>query len=508
MTIDRAMDDRKVWCLALAISVGMVAIQLALGAVGPLDGDESYYWDWSRQLAPGYFDHPPAIALLIRIGTGLAGVTFLGVRLVPVLCNLAGAVLILLMARRLGGSAAALRAALAMACMPMIAGWLMLATPDNPLFATYALALLAVDRAIAEPARSRTSLAWWVAGGVALGLALQSKEMAVLLPLGVLLALVTNPHLRHRLAEPGPYVAAGIALAIASPIIVWNLQNDSPFRYHLRRGFGAGGDSPFAQVLHYCGSQLGLGSGILFVLMVIAIVHALRRSEERSRYLFAVVALTCFVFFLISALRQRVEANWPGPAYTAGIVLLASSTGDMVWRRWLRAGYILGAAIMLLFYLQWLHPILPLTVDEDPIRRGYGWDAVAASVARARDSVEHRPGRSIWVAGNRFQDASQLAFHLPDHPTVFSLNLGERSNQYSWWLGFPDLARPGDDLILLLASFAEEPYALQQLAPHFDGFTKGERFVETSEGSDWPQRQIWVLKGWRGTWPVTGRPAP
>jgi 4-amino-4-deoxy-L-arabinose transferase-like glycosyltransferase len=155
---------------------------MALGALRPLDGDESYYWDWSRRLAPGYFDHPPAIALLIRIGTGLAGATFLGVRLVPVLCNLAGAVVILLMARRLGGSAAALRAALVTACMPITAGWLVLATPDNPLFVTNALALLAVDRALAEPARSRSALTWWAAGGVALGLALQSKEMAVLLP--------------------------------------------------------------------------------------------------------------------------------------------------------------------------------------------------------------------------------------------------------------------------------------------------------------------------------------
>jgi 4-amino-4-deoxy-L-arabinose transferase-like glycosyltransferase len=508
ITISPATDDRKVWRLALAISMGMVAVQLALGAVRPLDGDESYYWDWSRRLAPGYFDHPPAIALLIRIGTGLAGATFLGVRLAPVLCNLAGAVAILLMTRRLGGSAAALRAALVMACMPMTAAWLVLATPDNPLFVTNALALLAVDRALAEPARSRSALTWWVAGGIALGLALQSKEMAVLLPLGVLLTLVTNPHLRHRLAEPGLYAAAGIALAIASPMIVWNLQNDSPFRYHLRRGLGAGGDSPLAQLLHYFGSQLGMGSGILFVLMVVTIIHALRRPEERSRYLLAVVALTCFGFFLVSALRRWVEANWLGPAYTAGIVLLAISTGDMAWRRWLRAGYVLGAAIVLLFYLQWLHPILPFPPGEDPVRRGHGWDVLAASVARARDSVEPPRGGSVWVAGNRFQDASQLAFHLPDHPTVFSPNLGDRSNQYAWWPGFPDLARPGDHLVFLLKSFAEEPYVVEQLAPHFDRVTRGERVIETPERRDQPRRQIWVLEGWRGTWPVIGRPAP
>jgi hypothetical protein len=31
--------------------------------------DEAYYWLWSKHLAWGYFDHPPMIAWIIRIGT-------------------------------------------------------------------------------------------------------------------------------------------------------------------------------------------------------------------------------------------------------------------------------------------------------------------------------------------------------------------------------------------------------------------------------------------------------
>src|SRR3954469_25281330 len=33
-----------------------------------LDGDEAYYWMFSRHLQWGYFDHPPMVALSIRIG--------------------------------------------------------------------------------------------------------------------------------------------------------------------------------------------------------------------------------------------------------------------------------------------------------------------------------------------------------------------------------------------------------------------------------------------------------
>jgi hypothetical protein len=49
--------------------------------------DEAYYWLWSKHLAWGYFDHPPMIAWIIRIGTVL-GDQEIFVRLVVVLMNL------------------------------------------------------------------------------------------------------------------------------------------------------------------------------------------------------------------------------------------------------------------------------------------------------------------------------------------------------------------------------------------------------------------------------------
>jgi hypothetical protein len=37
--------------------------------------DEAYYWVWSQHLAWGFFDHPPAIAAIIRMGTAVLGGT-------------------------------------------------------------------------------------------------------------------------------------------------------------------------------------------------------------------------------------------------------------------------------------------------------------------------------------------------------------------------------------------------------------------------------------------------
>src|ERR1700687_3111410 len=68
--------------------LALVALRLAAAAYTPLTFDEAYYWMWSKHLAFGYYDHPPAVAVVIRLGTMIAGDTELGVRLVSILLAL------------------------------------------------------------------------------------------------------------------------------------------------------------------------------------------------------------------------------------------------------------------------------------------------------------------------------------------------------------------------------------------------------------------------------------
>src|ERR1700677_5133360 len=93
---------------------GLTLVRLWVAAVTPLAPDEAYYWVWSRALAPGYLDHPPMVALWIRVGTDLLGAGALGVRLLGPLAAALGSVLLagaaedLFPGRGLGGPAAAL----------------------------------------------------------------------------------------------------------------------------------------------------------------------------------------------------------------------------------------------------------------------------------------------------------------------------------------------------------------------------------------------------------------
>ncbi len=485
------------WRTAIWLLVGLAVLQWVVGSRVPLDPDESYYWEWSRRLALGYYDHPPAIAYLIRGGTVIFGPTALGVRFVPVLANLGGGLMLLLIARRLGGARAARDAALLVLSLPIVAVWLLLATPDCPLFLANGLALYAAVRALEASPGSRTALGWWLGSGAALGLGLVSKVLAVVLPFGIFLALLSRSGLRRRLAEPGPYLACLLAALIVVPTAVGN--PSAPLAFQLRHGFGGSRGAPLLQELGFIGGQIGMAGGILFVLLAIAVTRSLRRSADLLRFVLAVVALSTFAVFAVSSLRHRVEANWPLPAYMPAVVLLASAPGGRRWRRWVRAGTALGGGMVALAYLQMTTPVLPF--QEELIRRGHGWDNVAQRVSDLRGSTSSARGRRIWLAGNTYQDASKLAFHLPDHPSVFALNLRSRENQYSIWPGFPDLARPGDDLVFVLSIRRDWAGPISDLHPYFGR----ERLVDSTgpsaERPEVPRRRIWLLEDWRGGWP-------
>src|SRR3954462_2253792 len=70
------------------IVLALVALRLVAAAFPPITFDEAYYWMWSKHLAGGYYDHPPMVALVIRLGTLIAGDTELGVRLASILLAL------------------------------------------------------------------------------------------------------------------------------------------------------------------------------------------------------------------------------------------------------------------------------------------------------------------------------------------------------------------------------------------------------------------------------------
>src|SRR5260221_2284322 len=131
----------------------LVALRLGGAAWVPLTFDEAYSGVWSKHLAGGYYDHPPGVAVVIRLGTMIAGDTELGVRLVSILLALPMSWAVYRTAAILfGGRRVAATATLLLNVTPMAAGGTLIVTPDSPLLAASRFVLFCLAKVL-EPER-------------------------------------------------------------------------------------------------------------------------------------------------------------------------------------------------------------------------------------------------------------------------------------------------------------------------------------------------------------------
>jgi len=480
-----------------AVSITMIAtaLRMVLASRLPLVADEAYYWEWSRNLAFGYFDHPPAIAWLIAFGTGIFGDVPLGVRFFPVLCGAVAAFALAELTERLAGVRASRFAALLLAVTPFTIGFV-LATPDAPLLAALALTLMLVVRAIDPAATARQALPAWAGAGVAIGIAMASKFTAVFVPMALLLACVIHPALRIQLKRPGAYVAVAVASLVMLPVLQWNAQHEwIAFRFQLGHGLNAvASGSWWQRELELIGGQLGLVTPILFVLLVRAIWRNYNPNGEARRFALAQIALFCLGFFIYSATRRRVEANWPAIGWLPALALLAAATDELrsVWER--RALWLAGALTALVL-AHIAFPFLPIVPRKDPGARLRGWESLAMAVRADSSSAR-------FVAAARYQEAALIAWHDPEHPAVSAINLLGRRNQYDLWPRFQDVAIRGATLLLVVPDTSQRPALVDTLRAHFGSVAPGALAAVTYRGDTLTLRRVWTLAGWRGTWPA------
>ena len=495
-------------------------IRLLVGSVVPIYEDEAYYWTWALNPALSFFDHPPAIAWLVGAGLPLFGDTSLGVRLFSILGGVVTTFALAFTAWRIGATSGdggqgpdlaaaergAWRASLLILALPLGAAGLLLATPDAALLLTLALTMAALDRAIESAPGSRSDTAWWVVTGLALGTAFTSKYTAVLFPLGVTLAFLVHPELRKRFATPGPWLASVVALLVFAPVVLWNATHDwASFAFQLGHGFGPERSRPLSQLGELLGGQIGLASPILFFMMGWATWRALRSRDEPRRFVLAVAAAVIFGFFVLTALRKGVEANWPALAYVPAIILLATQPLADRGRRWFGWGLGVGFAFVLVINIQAVYPFLPIPARNDPLAEAYGWDGLAGVVDQEvisfqeSDGAEGCAGR-VWVAANNYQDPSLLSFHRPGRQVHFDLQLNRRPSQYTFWPRFPDLASPGDCLVAVFRTGGQYERVSTHLGAGFASWQEGPRvdLLRNGTGEPWEDRQIVRYRGWSG----------
>ena len=347
-------------------------------------------------------------------------------------------------------------------------------------------------------------------------MAFVSKFTAVLLPFSLVVACLAYAPLRARFAEPGPWVASAIALALFSPVVLWNsTENWIAFRFQLSHGFGTvSRGTPVGRELELVGGQLGLATPILGVLLFLVIVATVRNewrlrdyssatSKAGIRFALAIMAATPFAFFAVSAWNHTIEPNWPALAYAGCVVLLANSRAIWANGRWYRGGVAFAALLVVAAVGQTWKPLAPVAPKRDPIARAHGWTDLASAVERARHDQFLAGSGTRWVAANRYQDASELAFNLPDQPTVFSLNMSGRANQYDLWSGARQHLRTNDAMVVAFDANAQGDSLAGVVGQWFTSTQRGETVELRRNKGVVGERRLWLFRGALSAPPVT-----
>jgi 4-amino-4-deoxy-L-arabinose transferase-like glycosyltransferase len=393
-------ERRPPWNAVLAVAA-LAALARALAfACTDLYADEAYYWLWSLRPAAGYYDHPPLVAWLIAATAPLVPGE-LGVRLLFVVAGALTVLFAALLGRELSEEPGApLLAALLAAAAPLLAVLGALALPDAPVAAAYTAALWLLARA-----RGRR----WLLAGVAVGVALLAKYSAALLAPALLLLVLWDGELRRELRTPWPWLGGAVAVALFAPCLLWNARHDwVSLRFQLGHGFAA--NATLRSFAEYVLGQLA-GAGPV---ALVAGGAFLARAETSAAKRVAAGVLLPLAVTTSSALRGRVEANWPAFVYPA----LAAAAGAALARRpaagrALALGSAALTALLLAgFALELRHP--RLLAGTLAVERFHGWRDAAAEVRALtlRGCAEVGcDARDPFTFAVSYQVAAELAFY-------------------------------------------------------------------------------------------------
>ncbi|WP_243443831.1 ArnT family glycosyltransferase [Asaia prunellae] len=434
-------EGRRATVFFWSVLFGLTFLRFVLASSLGITPDEAYYWLWSQHLQSGYLDHPPMIALFIRLGTSLWGDNAFGIRFCGPLSALVGSVALFRAGRDLLASrAAGYRAALLLNATLMLGLGAATATPDTPLVFFLAWTLWALGRLICTGWPG-----WWLVIGAFFGLAFDSKYTAVLPALGCGFWALSTPSIRRHWGWMLGGCVAG--LIMIAPVLFWNATHG--WASFAKQG-GRAGDWHPLRALNFlaelAGGQIGLATPLIFVLFCTGLIWCLKHSGEKSvARLLACLCIVPIAVFVQHAFGGRVQANWPVVLYPAA-ALAAAATGR-------RIGFACATGLIVtgLVTFQGIASPLPLSAHHDVIARQTadwsglrerldkalpeGQAVIAGDYALAAILAYHRPHHALFSYDKRWVYLGRQLDH--PHRAILILRESEQPDLPASWLGQP-----------------------------------------------------------------------
>lgn len=368
--------------------------------------DELYF----RMLHPAlaYVDQPGLTPFLARVFRLIADEPW-AVRIPAVIFGTVSIPVVVLITRELGGG----RAAQALCAWGYASGTLTLQFGHVLLTASMDLLLWPLITLLVLRAVLRSEARWWLWAGVAVGVSTYNKLLVSLLIISLLAGVLVAGPRRLLLTRP-VLLAAGIAVLIAAPLIVYQATHSWPQvtmgRALSQHNAGDTRSQMFPLLLVFLGPPQ-------VPMWFAGVVALLRRPQWRAARFLAVAFPALLVLTFLGGSQVYYPYGLLAVVFAAGCVPTIDFLGRA--RRWWRPATVIALGVNAVVAVLVALPIIPVTaLGSTPIpginvgvADQVGWPAYARQVAGVWNSLPAADrARAVIVAGNYGEAGSIVRF--------------------------------------------------------------------------------------------------
>lgn len=390
--------------------------------------EEAYYWNYAEHLDFSYYDHPPMVAILIKISTLILGLNEFSIHFPAIFCWIATAFFVYKLTELITRGAG-WYAVMLFSILPYFFIQSLVTTPDTPVMVCWAAALYYLYRSLIL----NESRCWYMVG-VCLGIGMLSKYTIVLLAFPTLLYVGSVPTARGWFLRKEPYVAVLIAILLFTPVIYWNATHEwASFLFQSVRRF----KSKPAFSLH---AFIGLLILFLTPLGIEGLWKLIKNKkadekllDEKKRRFLQLFTLLPLSFFGAYSLTHAVKFDWIGPGllsllpWFATLIQRAMSSANKskILNHWFLTGGILlcfysGIILVTTMGLSgWIH--------EKFLAQYFSWGDLTKEFHTIATQVEAQTKQApLFAPLDSYHIASELTFYQ----TVF-MKQGKAKKRYS-----------------------------------------------------------------------------
>ena len=386
-------------------------LNLLSAAFTGLAHDEAYYWMYSQNLDWGFYDHPPAIAIMIKAGYFLFENDF-GLRLVNVLTGCVSLFLLWKICTKYGEDFLLFVSLISGLIIFHVYGFIVV--PDGPLLASSIFYFWALEKYL-----NSEKIKYILILALSVALMLYSKYHGFLI---LLFTVIAAPEF---LKKRSFWLIVLFSLILFLPHIIWQIENNYPsLQYHLL-GRGNRAYTISFSLNYFLGLILISGPLIGFILWYVFFkVRITTKWEQILKF----NVLGVVIFFFFSSFYSKVEPNWNIPVVIPLLILSYKYLKEEFnLRKWI---IVLGGITFVtgLFFRVFLATdvIFNGVSSHFKIRNEFhNWEEWAQEIAK---KAQNKP--VIFL--NSYQKASKYTYYTNNLAHSYN-GVNYRKNQFDLW---------------------------------------------------------------------------